>query len=505
MNVNEIKHVVIQAGGLGSRMGTYTNNRAKCLIPYNGKTIIQHALDFFKDKKIYIICDYKKEQLITYITKILNYDVTFIQTEEKTTSSGLHQFFNLIDDDTPFLITWSDLIYNEKLNFELDHPITVGLTNEFTCRWHVNNNLMIRESSETNGIAGAFFVKNKSFMADFDETKSFVGGNLCKLPPENIGFKYVKNVFEIGTIQHYEKLLDDAPKSRFFNKVEILGDIVEKKCIDSNYNSLIECEINWYKYLNDKLDFIPKLIKENPLTITYIKGHHGFQKEWSYEEKSKIIDSLANNLNTLHNLETIESLHDDMVDIYVNKTIQRVNSIKEIIPFFNDEIININNKKCINPFYNNDLTNLIDRISELYVKEYSVIHGDTTFSNTLFDENCNSYFIDPRGLFGTLKLYGDKNYDWAKLFYSVNGNYDSINSKKFSVEFTDETILLKIKSNGFEMFSDKVIELSGMTKNKMYLHQALIWLSLTGYVKEDIDAILYSFYYGIYLWNLIQD
>ena len=51
LNVKEIKHIVIQAGGLGSRMGSYTNNRAKCLIPYNGKTIIQHTLDFFKDKK----------------------------------------------------------------------------------------------------------------------------------------------------------------------------------------------------------------------------------------------------------------------------------------------------------------------------------------------------------------------------------------------------------------------------------------------------------------------
>ena len=167
------------------------------------------------------------------------------------------------------------------------------------------------------------------------------------------------------------------------------------------------------------------------------------------------------------------------------------------------KLININGLECVNPFYNDDLTDLTNKISELYVDKYHIIHGDTTFSNTLFDDNCKAYFIDPRGVFGSLKLYGDKNYDWAKLYYSVNGNYDSINAKKFSVEFTDKTILLKIKSNGFEMFSDKVIELSGLSKNKMYLHQVLIWLSLTGYVKEDIDAILYSFYYGVYLWNLI--
>ena len=503
LNVKEIKHIVIQAGGLGSRMGSYTNNRAKCLIPYNGKTIIQHTLDFFKDKKIYIICDYKKEQLMNYISKILKYDVTFIETEEKTTTSGIHKFLELIDDETPFIITWSDLIYGQDLDFKLNHPITVGLTNEFTCRWHVNNGNMVRESSEENGIAGIFFVKNKKYMSGFDETKSFVGGNLAKLPTKQIGFEYIKNVFEIGTIQDYEKLLNDVPKSRFFNKVEIIGNVVEKRCIDKNYSSLIDCEINWYKYLDKKVDFIPKLYKEDPLTISYINGHHGFKKDWSYEEKSKIINSIADNLNKLHSLEERFSIYEDMVDIYINKTIQRVYSVKDVIPFFDQKLININGLECVNPFYNDDLTDLTNKISELYVDKYHIIHGDTTFSNTLFDNNCKAYFIDPRGVFGSLKLYGDKNYDWAKLYYSVNGNYDSINSKKFSVEFTDKTILLKIKSNGFEMFSDKVIELSALSKNKMYLHQVLIWLSLTGYVKEDIDAILYSFYYGVYLWNLI--
>ena len=60
---------------------------------------------------------------MNYISKILKYDVTFIETEEKTTTSGIHKFLELIDDETPFIITWSDLIYGQDLDFKLNHPI----------------------------------------------------------------------------------------------------------------------------------------------------------------------------------------------------------------------------------------------------------------------------------------------------------------------------------------------------------------------------------------------
>ena len=163
--------------------------------------------------------------------------------------------------------------------------------------------------------------------------------------------------------------------------------------------------------------------------------------------------------------------------------------------------IKIDGVEYENPF----CYNIYNNISKLFTSEFTYIHGDTTFSNILIDSDYNSHFIDPRGVFGKTLIYGDKNYDWAKLFYSVNGNYDSINSKKFTVNIMDDEVILDIKSNDFEKYSDMVIEASGMEKNKMYLHQALIWFSLTGYVKEDIDAILYSFYNGIKLWNLSTD
>ena len=131
-----------------------------------------------------------------------------------------------------------------------------------------------------------------------------------------------------------------------------------------------------------------------------------------------------------------------------------------------------------------------------------VIHGDPSFSNTLVDKDNNVWLIDPRGSFGKTKIYGDRRYDWAKFYYSAVGNYDSMNSKKFKVTVRDvPEVELEIKTNGYEEYGDIIVERSGMSKIEMNLIHASLWLSLTGYVKEDIDAAMFSFYMGTYLWS----
>ena len=508
VNFDDIDYVLIQAGGIGSRMGKYTENKSKCLVPYKGKTIIQHCIDFFKGKKIFIICDYKKDLLITYIKYVLKYDdVIFIETKEKSTTAGLNQFFNLIGNNVPFIFTWSDLIFEKEIKCSFDNPITIGLSDDVTCRWSFEGNQMVKKTSDTNGVVGFFVILSKEYLKNIDETKSFVGGNLVNLPKENLGIKKIEGLLEIGTTTNYENILNKSSKCRFFNEVIIKEDKVYKNCIDTKYEDLINNEINWYKYLNNKVNFIPTLLSENPMTITKINGKHLFDKEWSENEKVMIIESMISNLNKIHAIDSIQPLESDLIEIYFNKTIDRINSVKDVIPFFNNEFILIDGINCKNPFFGSDTNAIFDAMKSIssLVDRYHVIHGDPTFSNILVTNECSTFLIDPRGIFGKTKIYGDKNYDWAKLFYSVNGNYDSINSKKFNVKIDKDGVWLNIQSNKFEHLSDIITIASGMSKNDMYIHQALIWFSLTGYVKEDIDSIMYSFYYGVKQWNLIKD
>ena len=60
MNItnDDIKYVIVQAGGKGTRMGRFAENKPKCLVPVNDIPIIVNTLNVYKDKKVIIIADY---------------------------------------------------------------------------------------------------------------------------------------------------------------------------------------------------------------------------------------------------------------------------------------------------------------------------------------------------------------------------------------------------------------------------------------------------------------
>lgn len=498
----EVQTVIIQAGGQGTRMGHYTQNRPKCLIPHKGKTILENNLNYLINKKIIIIVDHLSDLLINYAQTILKRsDIIFIKATQKSTSSGLKEATSYLANDEPFALIWSDLFLEDYLDLNIKEDITVGITNNFTCRWKFENNKFIKESGSKNGVMGIFLFKNKDLLSHFDETKTVVGGNLANLDFLNIQSKIYDTVIEIGELDTYEALVSSSAKCRFFNKIEYKDKTVIKTCVDSKYSNLINDEIDWYTFVKNKINFIPELINVSPFTLSKLEGKHLYSLDLSSNQKYKILDSIYFNLDTLHNIDTKPSLWEDIEEIYINKTFNRVYSVSSIIPYFNDEYIKINNKLNLNPFHPKNIESFKTQLKSISVPNYNIIHGDTTFSNILLvDTKC--YFIDPRGYFGNSKIYGDKNYDWAKLYYSVNGNYDSINLKKFEVKFGNSEVYLYIKSNGFEECSQDVIQASKIDYKNIELLHSLIWLSLTGYVKEDIEAIFYSFYKGIELWNL---
>lgn len=65
----------------------------------------------------------------------------------------------------------------------------------------------------------------------------------------------------------------------------------------------------------------------------------------------------------------------------------------------------------------------------------AVIHGDLCFANILIEPLTKTMrLIDPRGSFHEVGIFGDSRYDHAKLWHSVDGNYDVIISDMFSLQ-----------------------------------------------------------------------
>tara|TARA_B100000902_G_scaffold243545_1_gene230604 strand:- start:231 stop:1754 length:1524 start_codon:yes stop_codon:yes gene_type:complete len=497
---DDVKYVIVQAGGKGTRMGHFAENKPKCLVSVNDIPMIVNTLNVYKDKEVIIIADYKADVLEKYLKSFYKgHNYWIHHTTESGTAGGLKKAVSLIPDKEPFILTWADLFFEKENTFSVENDLLVGLSNTFKCRWKLNeSNKFVNEASTDCGVAGFFVFRDKSKFNTLKIDKSLVRGFLTdNYSSENIDSFYLNGCFEVGEIERYEELLSNKINHRFFNEIKIDKDTVYKNCIDSEYDEVHQNEKDWYQCVSNKFKNIPKLYSIDPLILERINGKHLWEVD---NNKDKIISNYCDALGSLHIIKRVIANTKDSMDVYFTKAYNRISEVKNVIPFIKSPIIKINGKECMNPYvneveYEKSIASIIEQ------KYYNVIHGDATFSNTLVDSNNNIWLIDPRGSFGSSKIYGDHRYDWAKFYYSAVGNYDSINSKKYRVIFHSDEIELQIKSNGYEDYSNFIIDSSGMSKKEMGLIHASIWLSLTGYVREDYDAILYSFYRGCQLWT----
>ena len=213
-------------------------------------------------------------------------------------------------------------------------------------------------------------------------------------------------------------------------------------------------------------------------------------------EKNTLLTNHLNTLISLHDLGSISAVPQEVAEVYVTKTINRVASVSKIIPYFNKETITINGKKCRNIF-SEQYKDLFDTIlKEIMPTYFTPIHGDPTFSNTLVDDDLNPWFIDPRGYFSKLGVWGDPNYDFAKVYLSVGGSFDLFNRRKFKLHFNNTAADILLAPSGFD---DTVFqEFFGKDFTKIKIIHSLVWLSLGGSTKDDVDSIIASFYLGLY-------
>ena len=91
-------------------------------------------------------------------------------------------------------------------------------------------------------------------------------------------------------------------------------------------------------------------------------------------------------------------------------------------------------------------------------------------------------------------------YDWAKLYYSLVGNYDQFNRKKFTLDIKEDRVEMAIKSNAWEDMEEFFFDsIPACNKEKIKALHSMIWLSLTTYAWEDYDSICGAFYNGVVL------
>ncbi len=490
-----IEHIIVQAGGKGTRLGYLTKNKPKALVPIHNLPLLFHLFRKFPEKNFIIIADYQKEVLREYLECFATVKYQVIDTPGGYigTCSGIRNALNYLNPQTPFILIWSDLILPDNFALPKEEKDYIGISQTFSCRWSYASGIFSEKASAEHGVAGFFIFTDKSKLSDVPDSGELVRWMQQKcMMLEELSLAGTK---EFGLLEEYNKL--EIEKCRPFNKMIFHKDDVVKEPTDAQGKQLAASETNWYRAVSGKFSFLPQIYELSPLRMERIHGKNIYEYEaLSIPEKKQILKMLIDALNELHASASIPADRFSMKEVYYHKTMRRLNVIRNLVPYADRPEITINGKRCRNIFFHRRaFENKIDTLS---CDQFYFLHGDCTFSNMILREDGTPVLIDPRGYFGHTALYGHVLYDWAKLYYSIIGNYDRFNLKDFRLELDESGVSLQISSNHWEDLEQDFFDLTGAPEHDIKLIHAIIWLSLTTYAWQDYDSVCGAFYNGLY-------
>ncbi len=108
--------IIILAAGQGTRLRPLTNDRPKCMVEVNGRSIIERQLDTMrncgmKDEDITIVCGYCSDVLKK---RLEDTNIHFIVNEQYDTTNMVCSLMcerELMESEEDIIISYGDIIY----------------------------------------------------------------------------------------------------------------------------------------------------------------------------------------------------------------------------------------------------------------------------------------------------------------------------------------------------------------------------------------------------------
>ena len=392
------------------------------------------------------------------------------------------------------MLIWCDLVLPSDYEMPREDNNYVGIAKDFTCRWKYENGIFEEEASKQYGVAGHFVFMDKSFLDGVPDEGEFVRwlrdtGKAFEPYP-------LYHTKEYGLLADYNAIA--RPKCRPFNRIRVEEDYIVKEAVDEQGRQLAAKEVAWYEKLKEKkFENLPVIYETQPLKMERIDGKNIYEYHFDYKQKQHILEQLVGCIKKIHALEDCPADRKSYYEAYIGKTFDRLAKVYDLVPFAHNENIIINGRKCRNILlYKEELERAVERFMP---ERLCLLHGDCTFSNILLREDAIPVMIDPRGYFGYTQYYGDPAYDWVKLYYSIVGNYDQFNLKRFALNIGESDVRLQIESNHWEDMEEDFFRLLDVNREQIKILHAIIWLSLTTYAWEDYDSVCGAFYNGLLL------
>lgn len=292
---------IILAAGMGRRLGEYTRNSTKCMVPVNGVRLIDRLLGQLSTldlNRVVIVIGYKGQELAEYIGN--RYDdkikIEYVNNPIYDKTNNIYSLAlakdKMLEDDT--LLIESDLIFDNGLfNLLVNDPYpNLALVAKYES-WMDGTMVLINEDNNITS-----FVPKAAFRyADADKYYKTV--NIYKFSREFCATKYIPFLEaytkSVGNNEYYENVLSIIS---FLNSQDL-------KALPLSNGE------RWYE-IDDKQDLdIAEAIFSDPETLLkkYYTRYGGF---WRFPQmldfcylvnpyfrRSKIIDELEANFRTL--------------------------------------------------------------------------------------------------------------------------------------------------------------------------------------------------------------
>ncbi|AFF28213.1 gp215 [Sphingomonas phage PAU] len=340
-----MEHVVILAGGLGSRLHKFTANLyPKILISMGNETMLDKLVNYYsvyKDLKSFniVVSTEENQRLISnylnrYHSNAFGKNTKIDVLLYKKLDGSFNTIYNLFKGQglKNVVFNWSDIIPTSHLQ------VTKLLTNEFKIITDVQKRhrmgIEFRQGTRTyevvkyskddmkGNIPGYFFIGDFDSIFDhvfvdnlrlyhnlspeidlMDALEAQIEKNRCIVSTNEIDF------IDIGDVEKYEKYMETISlETRYFNSLEITENTVRKKALNEKGMSVIDNELNWYSTVGR---FFPDT--KNRPAIPRISN---IQKNYDYPQGEQKFHSIEFSMNRIDGKTVDEYLWNDPLEMY---------------------------------------------------------------------------------------------------------------------------------------------------------------------------------------------
>jgi choline kinase len=492
--------VLILAAGYGRRMGPFSRMVNKSLIPFADKPLISHIIDRFPgNTKFVVACGHLGQQVKDYVGTVhTDKNIVFVDipdysegnTGPATTIRHCEQHIR-----GGFLWLACDTVFDFNYATRMDHnwigvyPVDSAISQDYCWVRRDGGDIVDVYNKEASPTAVDAFI-GLMYCKDDEYLDNLIARNAKENPEGFIGMDLkahtVRNWLDFGTYEKWQELSKDLPENSFVKPDELFyhdnGKVIKYFTKESHvYNRLVRANAN------------PNCVPENIKAVGNFLIHDWAPGDIMYNQLSPLL--FKDMLNWCESKVWIKA-EDSPINyqtcqkFYKDKTLERLNQFRVKYTDWSECcVVNRREVDSIESYLNQ-----IDWDWLCEKREWSWVHGDLHFDNTIFDPTLNKFTaIDWRTDFAGL-AYGDMYYDLAKMLGGIWLNYRLV--KNNELEYTERVdyATLKIPSvENADLYEDILrswVQQRGLDWKKVKTLVPIIYLNMSPLHEAPFDKFL---------------